>query len=88
MNVTKLSISLDAEKKKILEGMAKSNYRSLNGEINMAIDLYINQVTNGNKFIQVQPFTASIDPVQVEEVKQEETTMTMDSFGDDEVDDF
>ena len=87
MAAGKLSITLDADKRKILEELAKKNYRSLNGEVNMAIALYIQQATMGEVFVQA-PGVAQVAPgVQEVEVK-EDKPMTMDYFGDEEVDEF
>ena len=78
------SIKIDADKKKLLESIAKSNYRSLSGEINMALDLYIKQVTTGGAFVQMP---VNLPVVQEQEEVKEDVPMTLESFGDDEVDD-
>ena len=80
------SIKIDADKKKLLESIAKSNYRSLSGEINMALDLYIKQVTTGGTFVQM-PVSLPVVPVVQEQEVKEDVPMTLESFGDDEVDD-
>ncbi len=85
MAAVTFSIKIDAEKKKLLESMAKSNYRSLSGEINMALDLYIKQVTTGGSFVQV-PVGMPTAPVVQEQEEKENTPMTLESFGDEEVD--
>ena len=85
MATVTFSIKIDADKKKLLESMAKSNYRSLSGEINMALDLYIKQMTTGGTFGQM-PVSLPVVPV-VQEVSEEPKEMTIDDFGDDEVDD-
>lgn len=41
MTTVRLSIQIDVHKRKLLEEIAKSNYRSLNGEINKALDWYV-----------------------------------------------
>ena len=41
MTTVRLSIQIDIHKRKLLEEIAKSNYRSLNGEINKALDWYV-----------------------------------------------
>ena len=81
------SIKIDAEKRKILESMAKSNYRSLNGEINMALDLYIKQVIAGGPFAQMPVNLPVITAVQEQKAVQEPKEMSINDFGDDEVDD-
>lgn len=86
MATVTFSIKIDADKKKLLESIAKSNYRSLSGEINMALDLYIKQVTTGGTFIQMPVSLPVVPAVQEQEVK-EDVPMTLESFGDDEVDD-
>ena len=85
MATVTFSIKIDADKKKLLESIAKSNYRSLSGEINMALDLYIKQMTTGGTFGQM-PVSLPVVPV-VQEVSEEPKEMTIDDFGDDEVDD-
>lgn len=84
MATVTFSIKIDADKKKLLESIAKSNYRSLSGEINMALDLYIKQVTTGGTFVQMP---VNLPVVQEQEEVKEDVPMTLESFGDDEVDD-
>lgn len=84
MATVTFSIKIDADKKKLLESIAKSNYRSLSGEINMALDLYIKQVTTGGAFVQMP---VNLPVVQEQEEVKEDVPMTLESFGDDEVDD-
>ena len=86
MATVTFSIKIDADKKKLLESIAKSNYRSLSGEINMALDLYIKQVTTGGTFGQM-PVSLPVVPVVQEQEVKEDVPMTLESFGDDEVDD-
>lgn len=86
MATVTFSIKIDADKKKLLESMAKSNYRSLSGEINMALDLYIKQMTTGGTFGQM-PVSLPVVPVVQEQEVKEDVPMTLESFGDDEVDD-
>lgn len=86
MATVTFSIKIDADKKKLLESIAKSNYRSLSGEINMALDLYIKQMTTGGTFGQM-PVSLPVVPVVQEQEVKEDVPMTLESFGDDEVDD-
>lgn len=87
MAAGKFSITLDANKRKTLEELAMKNYRSLNGEINMAIDLYIQQATMGAVFVQA-PSVVPVAPVVQEVEVKEDKPMTIDDFGDEEVDEF
>nr|WP_302597404.1 hypothetical protein [uncultured Cellulosilyticum sp.] len=82
MSTVKFSIIIDAEKKKVLETMAKQNYRSISGEINVAIDLYIQQMTTGMMFTQ----SPAIQTVAQQESEVNE--ITINSFEDIEVDEF
>lgn len=82
MSTVKFSIIIDAEKKKVLETMAKQNYRSISGEINVAIDLYIQQMTTGMMFTQ----SPAIQTVAQQEPEVNE--ITINSFEDIEVDEF
>lgn len=86
MATSTFSVKIDAEKRRILEDMAKSNYRSLGGEINMAIDLYLSHLAKGGTFIQV-PVSMSVgSEVKQHEEFAEPKEMTINDFGDDEVD--
>lgn len=86
MATSTFSVKIDAEKRRILEDMAKSNYRSLGGEINMAIDLYLSHLAKGGTFIQVPVSMLVGSEVKQHEEFAEPKEMTINDFGDDEVD--
>lgn len=79
------SIRIEKSMRGKLEELARSNYRTLNGEINKALDFYI-------KYGQGEPVIVQNAPVQVESepVKHEndEIVLNTNSFGYDEIEEF
>ena len=56
MQQKRISISINTQLKEQLEQLAKANYRTLNGEINKALDFYILSQFDG-KVVQKEIFT-------------------------------
>lgn len=92
MSVVSTSIKMEKSKKQLLEQMAVANCRSLSQEINFALNMYINYMKSG-QMAQVMPIDFSVfniepakEEMQKEEVSKE--TLTLESFGDEEVEEF
>lgn len=64
MAEVKFSIKMEESKKAQLEAVAKENYRNLTGEINFAIDFYLNHIrATGATFIQIAPSSTQQNPM-------------------------
>lgn len=71
----RFTASLDVELKKKLEEVAESNYRKLNGELNVAVEFYLKYGVSKVEFSaekeEVQIDEAPVEEVQNEEIKEE-----------------
>lgn len=91
MALTKFSIQIDKAMKTKLEDMAKENYRSLNGEINKALDFYIKYNDMGenmgfNTLIN-HPKEPKRTLIEQNSSQEEQISMNINDF-DEEVDEF
>lgn len=79
------SIRIETSMRKALEELASANYRTLNGEINKALDFYIKYGQGESVMVQNAPVQVASEPVMCE---VDEIVMNTNSFGDDEVEEF
>lgn len=93
MQQKRISISISLQVKEQLEQLAKANYRTLNGEINKALDWYILSQDDGIA-VQKDSFTTpthiietSIQP-QTEAIKHHNTSIYTNNDQYDEVEEF
>lgn len=92
MAEVKFSIKMDTEKKALMESLSKDNYRTLAGEINFAVDFYLNHLREtGATFIQLAPSSTQRHPVESKGIQQSpqeptEVKLNINSF-DEEIDD-
>ena len=80
------SIRIESDMKLKLEELASLNFRTLNGEINKALDFYIKY--GSGEFPMVQNVPVIEPPRPVIEPKTTETVLNTNNFGEDEVEEF
>ena len=87
MEMIRFSISIPVEMRKTMEELAVANFRNLNGEIAKALDLYIKGI-NG-KVVAPEPiyYQPRVQQVVVQEGINEQA-LSIESFSDDEVEEF
>ena len=74
MQQKRISISINPQLKEQLEQLAKINYRTLNGEINKALDFYI--LSQGDaKVVQEETFTTSTSIIETSIQPQTEVNL-------------
>lgn len=66
MAIVSFSVRIEQDLKSKIEELAELNYRSLNGEINKALDFYISYFTNGN----------NTDVIPVQTISEPKRTIT------------
>lgn len=88
MEMVRFSISIPIDMRKTMEELAVANFRNLNGEIAKALDLYIKGV-NG-QIVAPEPiyYQPRMNNVVIQEEIQENKTLNLNSFGEDEVEEF
>ena len=89
------SIRIETSMRKKLEELASANFRTLNGEINKALDFYIKYgqgepVKYDHEIIDVDNELVRLKDVHNEhlEFKRVEEVLNTDNFSDDEIEEF
>lgn len=80
------TIRIESEMKKKLEELSVLNYRTLNGEINKALDFYIKYGSGEFQMVHAVPVIAPSKTIL--EPKETEPVLNTNSFGNDEVEEF